>query len=77
LHSFWCKSQASILAEVENGPDFNVCGPLENRLDENGDVVAYITRYVRHPPIGETRILEYDGQTVTFSYKTYKHGRVT
>ena len=35
----------------------------------------YCCRYLARPPIGERRILHYDGRHVTFQYKDYKTGR--
>jgi len=35
------------------------------------DILSYIARYIRHPPISKRRILNYDGMCVTFSYKSY------
>jgi len=37
--------------------------------------VSYCCRYLARPPIGERRILAYDGRYVTFQYKDYKTGR--
>ena len=31
--------------------------------------VRYVGRYVRHPAISNQRIIDYDGEYVTFSYK--------
>jgi len=33
------------------------------------DLGSYLARYVRHPPIGESRILAYDGEEVTIKYE--------
>ncbi len=33
------------------------------------DLGSYLARYVRHPPIGESRILSYDGKAVTIKYE--------
>lgn len=37
--------------------------------------LSYCCRYLARPPIGERRILAYDGRYVTFQYKDYKTGR--
>jgi ribosomal protein S27E len=37
--------------------------------------VSYCCRYLARPPMGERRILAYDGRSVTFQYKDYKTGR--
>jgi len=36
--------------------------------------IKYCCRYLARPPLGERRILEYDGEYVTFEYKDYKAG---
>jgi hypothetical protein len=42
----------------------------ERKIDSNDkkDVARYIARYVRHPAVGERRIINYDGKTVSFYY---------
>lgn len=37
--------------------------------------LSYCCRYLARPPIGERRIVDYDGQYVTFEYKDYKSGQ--
>jgi len=37
--------------------------------------LSYCCRYLARPPLGERRILAYDGQYVTFEYKDYKTGQ--
>lgn len=37
--------------------------------------LSYCCRYLARPPMGERRILHYDGQYVTFEYKDYKTGQ--
>jgi hypothetical protein len=37
--------------------------------------LSYCCRYVARPPIGERRIIHYDGQHVTFQYLDYKTGK--
>ncbi len=38
--------------------------------------LSYCCRYLARPPLGERRILAYDGRYVTFEYKDYKTGRL-
>lgn len=37
--------------------------------------LSYCCRYLARPPIGERRIIDYDGRYVTFQYKDYKTGK--
>jgi len=37
--------------------------------------LSYCCRYLARPPLGERRILAYDGRYVTFAYKDYKTGQ--
>jgi hypothetical protein len=36
--------------------------------DNHYRVITYLGRYLKRPPIGETRITDYDGTDVTYSY---------
>jgi hypothetical protein len=38
--------------------------------------LSYCCRYLARPPMGERRILHYDGQYVSFEYKDYRTGRM-
>ena len=38
--------------------------------------VSYCCRYMARPPIGDRRIIAYDGKHVTFEYKDYKTGKM-
>ena len=42
---------------------------MGNELTSPERTVSYVTRYAKRPPISETRILNYDGNFVTISYK--------
>lgn len=43
----------------------------KNRISRDKDkFLKYIARYIRHPPIANSRIQSFDGQTVTISCKT-------
>lgn len=39
------------------------------------DLVEYMSRYLRRPPIARSRLLSYDGKTVAFRYKDTKSGQ--
>lgn len=59
---------------------FYIHGPKENRIKTNRKAkkkADYITRYVRHPIISDSRIEKYDGELVTFwyNYPTTKERR--
>lgn len=57
---------------------FYVHGPSSNRIKTNKTAynkAKYITRYVRHPPISDSRIQSYDGQIVTFWYEKPSTGK--
>ncbi len=45
---------------------------LSNKTDSMKRNVEYLGRYIKRPPIGETRIIDYDGETVTFKYLDHK-----
>ncbi len=42
--------------------------PPESRISSERHVANYVGRYVRHPAIANTRISDYDGESVTFWY---------
>jgi ribosomal protein S27E len=48
---------------------------LESSYRSLRAALSYCCRYLARPPIGERRILAYDGQHVTFEYKDYKTGQ--
>ncbi len=52
---------------------------VNNRLEDDGykfksieDLIRYLTRYCSRPAMAETRIINYDGENVTFFYKDHK-----
>ena len=53
----------------EHPEGFYVYLPKETRITNLRQIGKYVGRYVRHPAIANTRIVNYDGQTVTFWYK--------
>jgi len=57
----------------ERYPDgFYIHSPSESRIKTNRSLrkkAKYITRYVKHPVISDTRIMSYDGQDVKFWYQ--------
>ncbi len=51
---------------------FYIYSPSESRIKTNRNLrkkAKYITRYVKHPVISDTRIIEYDGRNVKFWYQ--------
>lgn len=47
----------------------------EPKVKDGRGIGRYIGRYLRHPAIADSRIIAYDGQTVTFVYKAQVNGR--
>ncbi len=52
---------------------------VNNRLEDDGykfksieDLIRYLTRYCSRPAMAETRIINYDGENVTFFYRDHK-----
>jgi hypothetical protein len=52
----------------KNGTDGYVVKNYRNIKDVRG-IGSYLARYVRHPPIGESRILGFDGEGVRIKYE--------
>jgi len=52
---------------VKNYTD--VMGTKEDAKRKAQKIGSYLARYIRHPPIGESRILGYDGVSVTIKYE--------
>ena len=50
-----------------------VGNPLKNAFNS----VKYIARYTKRPPIAESRISDYDGETVTFNFVDHKTDKLT
>ena len=53
---------------------------VNNRLEDDGynfnsieDLISYVTRYCSRPVIAESRILDYDGEFVTYFYRDHKN----
>lgn len=53
---------------------------VNNKLEDDGykfksieDLIRYVTRYCSRPVIAESRILNYDGKTVSWYYTDHKH----
>ena len=44
----------------------------ENKMDNARKAAKYVGRYIARPAIAESRIQDYDGETVTFSYKDHE-----
>jgi hypothetical protein len=45
---------------------------IGKRLDNAFNAVSYVARYTKRPPIAESSILEYDGQSVLFTFVEHK-----
>jgi hypothetical protein len=57
----------------ENNPEgFVINGEHRFEKGEGWNMARYIGRYVKHPPIAESRIMLFDGKQVTFWYKNCK-----
>lgn len=54
---------------------FVVYGKRRFEKREGWNMARYIGRYVKHPPIAESRITGYDGKHVTFWYKDTRTGQ--
>lgn len=53
---------------------------VNNKLEDDGynfnsleDLIRYVTRYCARPAMAESRILNYDGENVTFFYSDHKN----
>ncbi len=53
---------------------------VNNKLEDDGykfnsieELIRYVTRYCSRPVIAETRIINYDGNNVTWFYSDHKH----
>ena len=54
----------------KNNPEgFVINGEHRFEKGEGWNMARYIGRYVKHPPIAESRIMVFDGKKVTFWYK--------
>ena len=47
----------------------------EPRVTSGWGISRYIGRYIRHPAIADSRIIRYDGETVTFYYEVRREGK--
>ena len=56
-----------LFKDYPNG--FVVNGKRRFEKREGWNMARYIGRYIKHPPIAESRIIAYDGKQVTFWYK--------
>lgn len=46
-----------------------------SKLNSPALATAYITRYIGRPPLAQSRISNYDGQTVSFWYQRHEDGK--
>lgn len=78
LKRFYLHSKASLEAKsiidgqrkmrFKDGTDGYVVKNYPDVMKER-NIGSYLARYVRHPPIGESRIISYDGETVGIKYE--------
>lgn len=45
-------------------------------VEDRKDIIGYIGRYTKHPPIAQSRILEYGRGFITYLYKDYYEERI-
>lgn len=50
---------------------------LQKKSNNHHKNVRYLSRYLKRPPISETRIKSYDGQNVTYEFKDYYNNQKT
>jgi hypothetical protein len=59
----------------KNYPEgFVINGERRFEKGEGWNMARYIGRYVKHPPIAESRIIAFDGKKVTFWYNPHSRG---
>jgi len=69
------------LKQIKNYSDFNKLLDqqyqkkwnvhLQEQSSDHKQNIKYIGKYLKRPPLGETRIKKYDGKTVTYEYKDH------
>lgn len=62
--------------DVEYSHGFVLNGKRKIEPNDKKDVARYIARYVRHPAVGERRIINYDGKTVSFYYVNENENKI-
>ena len=66
----WTRAQVESLCREAEHKRWNVY--ICERYDNPTAVLNYLGRYLHGGPIGESRLLAFDGDTVTFRYKDYR-----
>ena len=66
-----CKENSDFINMLfKNNPEgFVINGERRFEKGEGWNMARYIGRYIKHPPIGESRITAFDGKQVTYWYK--------
>ena len=59
----------------EHPDGFYVHLPKESRITNKQKIAQYVGRYIRHPAIANSRLVSYDGSSVTFWYKDHEGAR--
>ena len=49
---------------------------LQKKIDNFKRIIEYLGKYLKRPPLAESRIVEYDRKDVAFTYKDYKAGTI-
>jgi len=70
LPSGWCVAQVEKLCDQVQHKRWNVY--VCERYDNPTGVLNYLGRYLHGGPIGESRLLAFDGAQVSFRYKDYR-----
>ena len=88
FRNFWKKRELIMpkaLKHIKNDKQFNQwiniqfnkswVVHLQKTTQGNSNTLNYLGRYIKRPPIGETRIKYYDGKYVTFEYFDHKDSK--
>ena len=73
IHSDKFKKLKNILYK-ENGKGFYVHAPKKKNFNTSS-ILSYITRYVGRPVMAESRILNYDGEFITYWYERHEYNK--
>ena len=73
IHSDKFKKLKNILYK-ENGKGFYVHAP-KKRNSNTSSILSYITRYVGRPVMAESRVLDYDGEFISYWYEKHEDNK--
>jgi hypothetical protein len=68
-------SEPQIKSIVDNSYKINWNVFIKEKYNGGRGVLLYLSRYIRGLPIKDSRIKQYDGNSVTFIYKDYRDGK--